>query len=308
MHYSGRIFVVAGILAVLSHFFLVDVTRIILTGYFNIDVNYERLLRLHTSFLLLAICLLCLGCILLCSPNQKDMILKFMRIDSLKETTPIFLTPENVLKISMLISFALSIVYYMHLMLDLPLNRIFYKEDGVLESLTAIGFGLASLFVAKYLIIKSRQGISGRNQRLIFLMHICVSFIFFIICMEEISWGQRIFNWNTPAVLESVNWQQETNIHNMFNGIWPILYQIAGLCFVSFFCIGWCLYAKRPDSYWLPLFPHPSLLGVAIFIGVVSLVPSHELIEQLASVFAFYYSLRMVYLLEPEKKFSPVNT
>lgn len=236
------------------------------------------------------------------------MLIKFLRTDMLKETTPKFLIPKNVLRITILISFILSIGYYMNLMLALPANRIFYKEDGILESLTAIAFALSSLFVAKYIMIKARQGMHDRNQRLVLLLHICVSFIFFIICMEEISWGQRIFNWNTPAALESINWQQETNIHNMFNGIWPILYQIAGLCFVCFFSIGWYLYTKRPDSYWLPLFPHPSMLGVSVFIGAISLVPSHELIEQLASVFAFYYSLRIIYLSDLEKNNTPINT
>lgn len=34
---------------------------------------------------------------------------------------------------------------------------------------------------------------------------------------EEISWGQRIFGWATPAELEEVNRQGESNIHNILS-------------------------------------------------------------------------------------------
>jgi hypothetical protein len=36
----------------------------------------------------------------------------------------------------------------------------------------------------------------------------------FYIAGEEMSWGQHIFNWNTPEYWAEVNRQQETNLHN----------------------------------------------------------------------------------------------
>ena len=39
--------------------------------------------------------------------------------------------------------------------------------------------------------------------------------LLFIAAMEEMSYGQMIFNWGTPEVLDSLNRQQETNIHNL---------------------------------------------------------------------------------------------
>jgi tetratricopeptide (TPR) repeat protein len=36
--------------------------------------------------------------------------------------------------------------------------------------------------------------------------------------MEEISWGQRVFGWSTPAFLKERNLQGEINIHNIFVG------------------------------------------------------------------------------------------
>jgi len=37
----------------------------------------------------------------------------------------------------------------------------------------------------------------------------------FLSAMEEISWGQRLFGWGTPAALEEINFQGETTLHNV---------------------------------------------------------------------------------------------
>lgn len=36
--------------------------------------------------------------------------------------------------------------------------------------------------------------------------------------LEEISWGQRIFGFETPELLQRYNLQKETNIHNLLVG------------------------------------------------------------------------------------------
>ena len=46
-----------------------------------------------------------------------------------------------------------------------------------------------------------------------------------VLAMEEMSWGQMIFNWDTPEIFNSVNIQHETNIHNLeifHNSSWTI--------------------------------------------------------------------------------------
>ena len=39
--------------------------------------------------------------------------------------------------------------------------------------------------------------------------------LFFLGAMEEVSWGQRLFGWGTPAILSEVNVQGETTLHNL---------------------------------------------------------------------------------------------
>ena len=40
-------------------------------------------------------------------------------------------------------------------------------------------------------------------------------FLALLAAMEEISWGQRLIGWGTPAALEEINFQGETTIHNV---------------------------------------------------------------------------------------------
>lgn len=40
----------------------------------------------------------------------------------------------------------------------------------------------------------------------------------FYVAMEEISWGQQIFGWESSAFFQKKNLQGETNLHNMFTG------------------------------------------------------------------------------------------
>ena len=77
------------------------------------------------------------------------------------------------------------------------------KEDSLFEWITAIFFLFASILC--FLAFK-------RNKN-IFVLGLAM--IFFIGMGEEISWGQRIIGFTTPAEIKMVNVQKETNIHNL---------------------------------------------------------------------------------------------
>lgn len=81
-------------------------------------------------------------------------------------------------------------------------------EDNLVQQLTAGMFIVASAlaFSAAY------YDDSRRHKIWMFLL----GFGFLICAGEEISWGQRIFGFNTPDAISSINVQNETNIHNMF--------------------------------------------------------------------------------------------
>lgn len=83
-------------------------------------------------------------------------------------------------------------------------------EDSVLEwlqFLLVFGSGLALGWVSMLLL---------RGRLLIVsLLYLALAFGVLFVAGEEISWGQRVFGWETPDSLADINHQNETNIHNI---------------------------------------------------------------------------------------------
>lgn len=76
-------------------------------------------------------------------------------------------------------------------------------EDGFFEYLTALFFLIAAIvFLRCYFF----------NKKIIYLVF---ALIFFIGMGEEISWGQRLFNYGTPEYFRENNIQDEFNLHNL---------------------------------------------------------------------------------------------
>ena len=144
-----------------------------------------------------------------------------------------------------------------------PFNELhifLIQEDGVVESATSIFFFISCIFsiiIAKN-FIKSKNNFSA-------ILFILFSATFFGIAMEEISWGQRIFNFETSEFF-SDNLQNETNFHNL-----PTIQYVDNFLFpiVGFFgSFSWLFLSKLknksslkffiPDryliSYFLPTF------------------------------------------------------
>jgi len=85
-------------------------------------------------------------------------------------------------------------------------DEIIFHEDGPIENATVIAYFLSFIFslaIAKFF-----------KERSIFLaLFLILALGFLIIALEEISWGQRIFNFETPDWIPE-NLQGEINIHN----------------------------------------------------------------------------------------------
>jgi hypothetical protein len=87
---------------------------------------------------------------------------------------------------------------------------IYLREDGLVENLQVV-FLLASFGIAIYKCFHAPE--SGRS--FYFITWIGLAFLFFFAAGEEISWGQRIFNFGTTGFFDSNNLQHETNLHNL---------------------------------------------------------------------------------------------
>ncbi len=63
----------------------------------------------------------------------------------------------------------------------------------------------------------------------------------FYVAMEEISWGQRVFQWNSPDLFKQHNLQGETNLHNFFTGPYKTMLKEAISWSLGFALIGYGL-------------------------------------------------------------------
>lgn len=91
----------------------------------------------------------------------------------------------------------------------------YLKEDGLAENLTVL-FLLGASGIAIYRAF--HPPVTGKGFYL--FTWIMLAVLFFFAAGEEISWGQRIFNFETTGIFESSNLQHETNLHNLeINGV-----------------------------------------------------------------------------------------
>lgn len=86
----------------------------------------------------------------------------------------------------------------------------YVNEDGIIEWLTVVALVLCFLVGCKRLMNLPAQ----RPLRFKIMVGLLTAFCLFG-AGEEISWGQRIFDIETPEALKSINRQEETNLHNL---------------------------------------------------------------------------------------------
>ena len=200
-------------------------------------------------------------------------------------------------KAFLLASTLLGLFLIVHIRLYDPDSRTFailYLEDGVFESLTPI-LMLASIVLLSLSIPRLRKDPQiNKYRNLLSLVYILLILVFFLNAMEEISWGQRIFGWNTPQSFEG-NVQDETNLHNYFNQYYLLFYRLLAFFPIVVFVSIWLEMCQRYLVFKRTVLPHPSLLGLSLLIALVSFVwfEEQELLEELFAVFFLFYSLRI---------------
>lgn len=101
------------------------------------------------------------------------------------------------------------------------------------------------------LIISARLAFS-RSEFAIFFAFLAVAC--FYVCGEEISWGQRLFNLDTPQFFQQHNLQQETNLHNFITGPYDTLLKRTIETVLALGLIGYgAIYPQQWTSVWRPV-------------------------------------------------------
>lgn len=99
------------------------------------------------------------------------------------------------------------------------------QEDTLIEWASALLLIIGSgCFVAEIL----RRIQSGTDSDWIAKIELAIAIgmalLLFLIAMEEISWAQRLFDFDTPDEIEQMNWQGEFNFHNLQTDLSETLY------------------------------------------------------------------------------------
>ena len=81
------------------------------------------------------------------------------------------------------------------------------QEGGIVEWTSFL-----LLLLTAYILLHCATSIRPPSLKFIFFF---LSASSFVVGMEEMSWGQMIFNWKTPAEISFINTQGETNFHNI---------------------------------------------------------------------------------------------
>jgi hypothetical protein len=189
------------------------------------------------------------------------------------------------------IAAALALFTLFHLQSFLPHLAPLFAEDSLFESLTAV-FALAAAILFAAGGVRAGKGLARAAA-------LALGLGFLFIGLEEISWGQRILGWTTPAGWGAINYQGEANLHNLFNPVLPLAYLVFNAVLtVLLFLAGKLrsIAARRPRTAGLAgLIPaaEAPLFG-ALFLALVphGTFMSTELTEIIFSVLGLSQAIR----------------
>lgn len=199
---------------------------------------------------------------------------------------------------------AIGAVLIIHINLYSRTSAIFatlYFEDGVFETLTVVALIGAASCLAVAVRRFDREPLLPpipTGARLIFGLLVAA---FVVLAGEELSWGQRLFGWQTPAGFPAGNTQGEFNVHNFFTNALSPVYRVFILLPVPVLLCLWLAYTERRWPTARLTLPHPSLIGLSVLIAFVAAVrpQEQELLEELFALFALAYGISVLRYAQP---------
>ncbi|WP_272007917.1 hypothetical protein [Roseovarius sp. ZX-A-9] len=121
----------------------------------------------------------------------------------------------------------------------------FAAEDKLVEYGTAF-----FLLVSSMVLLANARHLSGRGLRLAAVMTLLYALMFFLAAGEEVSWGQRIFGWESGEFFQENNKQFETNFHNLIVGDVHLTKTLFGpiltACILAYLLVLPLLYTRSP--------------------------------------------------------------
>jgi hypothetical protein len=128
-------------------------------------------------------------------------------------------------KLLVVLPFVSICAMYSIFLFDVQAVQRLTREDGVVETIGAVMFLLSSIVFGFAYFLRlpcsrehhmDQMGLAKKN-----IFYLLLSLFFLLAFLEEISWGQRMFEVETPRAIAKINRQGEINIHNLqwFHGL-----------------------------------------------------------------------------------------
>ena len=231
------------------------------------------------------------GLLSACSFDKlRGALAQWLRRDALAHLgTP---RPMSVLLWSSLCGLTLLLLYLVHTKLGFRMHIVF-KKEGLLEDLTFILYLLSAIACA-IAALRTHRNPTVDHHRVVATFYLVCAIVFFLVAGEEISWGQRVLDIQTPEALAALNYQQETNLHNFLpKSMLDTMTRAIAAVFMFGLIIMWVLAGMLRMPVLDFLVTHSSLAGIALITFFSGMVLHLEIFEVLLSIFITYYSYRV---------------
>ena len=117
---------------------------------------------------------------------------------------------ESSLKAMLVLPFIIAASGVVAALMGKEAYKMLTSEDKIVETLQVICWIIS--FVLTIIVVK-KSAAAGEILVSVLFGVLAAGIIFMI--GEEISWGQRLFGWETPESYAAINKQEETNLHNI---------------------------------------------------------------------------------------------
>ncbi|MFG1484629.1 hypothetical protein [Halobacteriovorax sp. RZ-2] len=163
-------------------------------------------------------------------------------------------------------------------------DKVLSAQNGLLEWFTFVGLCLISFgyFYRRRVLAKFRDSK--------FLLMLVIQGVFYVICaLEEVSWGQRIFDWNSPEMFRDINSVLlETNFQNWLiaRGVshesWNLFLRVILFIYLFAVPISYLKVEKAKqfiDKFALPVPKATHIISFMILLVITLFIPSDNKVQ-----------------------------
>ena len=198
--------------------------------------------------------------------------------------------------------------------IGMPFFTVFFMDPDIYYYIFSGGayegiaewFQFGFYFLAGFIFLVTGSRLAHNEHGVARFIPLMFGLLVLVVALEEISWGQKIFNFTTPEIISNINTQNELTVHNL-ESVQPLLpqaYIMAGVLLSSlpFFRNRKIMKLLKPDlsNYLPPVRLVPYFISISIFYFsfiyinplVGGVIDNHqEVFETLLSFGIFLWSL-----------------